>query len=105
MNPLSKFQSLLSEIFQFEASDLDFGIYRILNYKRDQIDKFIKEDIKNIVENAFSKHRDERLLNVTQKFEDARKRVVETLGEIVFTPIGDLKAEFRDTPVGKDYLF
>jgi len=104
MNPLSKFQSLLSEIFQFEASDLDFGIYRILNYKRDQIDKFIKEDIKNIVENAFSKHRDERLLNVTQKFEDARKRVVETLGEIVFTPIGDLKAEFRDTPVGKDYL-
>ena len=60
MDPLFKFQSLLYELFQFKASDLDFGIYRILNYKRDQIDKFIKEDIKNIVENAFSKHRDER---------------------------------------------
>ncbi len=104
MDSLSKFQSLLNEIFQFEASDLDFGIYRILNYKRDQIDKFIKEDIKNIVENAFSKHRDERLLNVTQKFEDARKRVIETLGEIAFTPTRDLKAEFQNTPVGKDYL-
>jgi len=104
MDYLSKFQTLLYELFQFEASDLDFGIYRILNYKRDQIDKFIKEDIKKIVENAFSKHRDERLLNITQKFEDARKRVIETLGEIVFTATGDLKAEFRDTPVGKDYL-
>ena len=44
MDSISKFQSLLNEIFQFEASDLDFGIYRILNYKRDQIDKFIKGD-------------------------------------------------------------
>jgi adenine-specific DNA-methyltransferase len=25
-----KFQNLLKELFQFEASDLDFGIYRIL---------------------------------------------------------------------------
>jgi hypothetical protein len=44
MDSISKFQSLLNEIFQFEASDLDFGIYRILNYKRDQIEKFIKGD-------------------------------------------------------------
>jgi len=44
MDTISRFQSLLYELFQFEASDLDFGIYRILNYKRDQIDKFIKGD-------------------------------------------------------------
>jgi len=104
MDSLSKFQSLLSEIFQFKASDLDFGIYRILNYKRDQIEKFIKGDIKNIVEIAFSKHKDERLLNISQKFEDAKKKVLETLGSAVFTPTGDLKAEFRDTPLGKEYL-
>ncbi len=36
-----RFQSLLKELFQFEASDLDFGIYRILNYKREQIKDFI----------------------------------------------------------------
>lgn len=44
MDTISRFQSLLYELFQFEASDLDFGIYRILNYKRDQIEKFIKGD-------------------------------------------------------------
>jgi hypothetical protein len=30
----SKFQQLLREIFQFDCTDLDFGIYRIMNYKR-----------------------------------------------------------------------
>jgi hypothetical protein len=30
MNALKKFQDLLRDIFQFESSDLDFGIYRIL---------------------------------------------------------------------------
>ena len=33
MDAIQKFQDLLKELFQFEASDLDFGIYRILNYK------------------------------------------------------------------------
>ncbi len=41
------FRSYLKGLFQFEASDLDFGIYRILNYKRDRIEKFIQGDIKN----------------------------------------------------------
>jgi adenine-specific DNA-methyltransferase len=37
MDNIKKFQELLKELFQFETSDLDFGIYRILNYKRDLI--------------------------------------------------------------------
>jgi len=40
-----KFQTLLKKLFQFESADLDFGIYRILNYKRDVIDKFIDKDL------------------------------------------------------------
>jgi adenine-specific DNA-methyltransferase len=43
---VQRFQELLREIFQFETSDLDFGIYRILNYKRKQIEKFIDEDMR-----------------------------------------------------------
>jgi len=41
---LSKFQQLLRELFQFDCADLDFGIYRIMNYKREVIEKFIVED-------------------------------------------------------------
>ena len=40
-----KFQQLLRELFQFDCADLDFGIYRIMNHKREVIEKFISEDL------------------------------------------------------------
>lgn len=47
MGSIQKSQDLLKRLFQFETSDLDFRIYRILNYKRGRIEKFIQEDVKN----------------------------------------------------------
>jgi hypothetical protein len=44
MNALKKFQELLGDVFQFESSDLDLGIYRILNYKRIRVEKFITQN-------------------------------------------------------------
>jgi adenine-specific DNA-methyltransferase len=54
MNTIQKFQELLKNIFQFEISDLDFGIYRILNYKREQIEKFIQKDLIDKVESVLT---------------------------------------------------
>jgi adenine-specific DNA-methyltransferase len=42
---IHKFQGLFEELFQFDAADLDFGIYRIMNYKRGVIERFITEDL------------------------------------------------------------
>ena len=39
---LTKFQGLLRELFQFDCADLDFGIYRIMNHKRDVVERFVK---------------------------------------------------------------
>lgn len=39
----------LKEIFQFDKIDLDFGIYRILNIKKKEIDKFIEKDLFEII--------------------------------------------------------
>jgi len=90
MNTIQKFQDLLKRLFQFETSDLDFGIYRILNYKREQIEKFIQEDLKNKVESAFAKHKGERLTNINQRFEEAKQKVIQGLGTQAFTPTGEL---------------
>jgi len=104
MDTIQKFQELLKELFQFEFSDLDFGIYRVLNYKRDRVEKFIQEDLKNKVENAFAKHKDERLADINRRFEEAKEKVAETLGKEAFTPAGELKEEFKDTPLGRKFL-
>jgi adenine-specific DNA-methyltransferase len=104
MNNLQKFQELLKKIFQFESSDLDFGIYRILNYKRKQIERFINEDLKEKVESAFTKHKDERLKNIDKRFEDVKEKIIQTLGDKVFTPTGDLKEEYKNTNIGKEFI-
>ena len=104
MDAIQKFQELLKRLFQFEASDLDFGIYRVLNYKRDRIEKFIQGDLKNKVETAFAKHKDERLTDINRRFEEVKEKAIQSLGPKAFTPTGDLKEEFKDTPVGRDFL-
>ena len=42
---LNKFKEVLREVFQMDQADLDFGIYRIMNQKRDEIDKFLDNDL------------------------------------------------------------
>jgi adenine-specific DNA-methyltransferase len=42
---LSKFEKLLAELFMFDQADLDFGIYRIMNAKRDEITRFLDNDL------------------------------------------------------------
>ncbi|MEN3044917.1 MAG: site-specific DNA-methyltransferase, partial [Candidatus Hydrothermales bacterium] len=99
-----KFQNVLRNIFQFDASDLDFGIYRILNYKRNQIEKFINEDLKNKVEEAFSKYKKEQKEEIDKEFEKIKKEIAKLLGEDAFTLSGELKEEFKNTPLGKEFL-
>ena len=51
----NKFRTLLKELFQLDQADLDFGIYRIMNLKRDEIVKFLEEELLPQVREAFSK--------------------------------------------------
>ncbi len=44
-----KLKALLRELFQFDAADLDFGIYRIMNAKRNEIERFIEHDLLDAV--------------------------------------------------------
>ncbi|MDD9811152.1 MAG: site-specific DNA-methyltransferase [Gammaproteobacteria bacterium] len=48
-----KFCDLLRELFQFEHSaGLDFGIYRIMNHKREVIEKFISKDLADAIDQS-----------------------------------------------------
>jgi adenine-specific DNA-methyltransferase len=40
-----KFKQLLAELFMFDQADLDFGIYRIMNAKREEITRFLDTDL------------------------------------------------------------
>jgi len=102
---LEKFQELLQDkIFQSDATDLDFGIYRILNYKRKQIEDFLSNQLPQIVEKSFEKHKSEIFTRINKEYENVKDEVIKNLGKEAFTPLGDLKDEFKNTPVGKKFI-
>lgn len=59
MKNYDKLQAVLREIFEIDKADLDFGIYRIMNQKREDVNKFIEKqlpkDIKEILSQTQSK--------------------------------------------------
>ncbi|MDY0104562.1 MAG: site-specific DNA-methyltransferase, partial [Lentimicrobium sp.] len=50
-----KLIATLEEIFQLDQADLDFGIYRIMNQKRDEINDFLKNRLLTQVNETLSK--------------------------------------------------
>ena len=98
---VEKFQQLLRELFQFDCADLDFGIYRIMNHKRDVIEKFITEKLPNSVAAELDRGPLFRQTQAADALEKARQAVRNNLGDLAFDASGDLDAAFHGTPVGR----
>jgi adenine-specific DNA-methyltransferase len=55
----TKLQNKLRELFQFNVSDLDFGIYKILNRKKGEIEQFIEDDLLKAIEKGLGNYKQE----------------------------------------------
>ena len=53
---IRKFKSLLGELFRLDHPDLDFGIYRILGARNEEITKYLDEGLIPEVKNAFEQY-------------------------------------------------
>ena len=51
-----RLKNILKELFQLDQADLDFGIYRIMNQKRDEITDFLDNRLITQVESTLSAH-------------------------------------------------
>lgn len=47
---LQRFTDLMQEIFELDKSDLDFGIYRIMNIRKAEIEKFLTKRLPELVQ-------------------------------------------------------
>ena len=101
--PLERFQRLLREMFRSGRADLDFGIYRIMNHRRDAIDGFIRKTLPDRVE-ATLKEEYGKKEQASNTLKDVARRVKDTLGYEAIGPGGELADGFRDTPLGSKYL-
>ena len=96
---LQKLQKLLQQLFRADAADLDFGIYRIINYRRDQLQAFIDEKLPTIVNDT---------LDANAEIESEQKEFASLREQI---PDGMLDADdslineaFAQVPIVKKFL-
>ena len=94
---LKKLQALLRQLFRADAADLDFGIYRIINYRRDQLQTFMDEELPTIVNDALDANAE--IESEYQEIEELRKQIFEMLGDNVLDADGNLiDATYENDP-------
>ncbi len=98
-----KFQEKLRELFQFEAADLDFGIYRIMNYRREAIERFIEKDLLDAVGKELASG---TLADQSKAADDLEKVKQQLLAadEQAVDADGLLAEDWRNKTLGKEYL-
>jgi len=101
---LDKFQGLLREMFQFDSSDLDFGIYRIINYKHDVIDRFISMDLKSTINSEIDSSILAEQAQIGDELKEIEQQIKNTLGPEALNSKGKLDSGYHQTPLGKSYL-
>ena len=99
-----KFQNLLRELFQFDCADLDFGIYRIMNYKRAVIKRFITEDLPKAIAEELEQGALAEQAKVQEALAAARQKVLKALRDDALDAEGNLAEQYRESNVGKEYL-
>ncbi len=92
-----RLRKLLEKLFQFEQSDLNFGIYRIMNQKREEINKFIDKDLIEAVEEALTEYSSVNTKEIEHAIDDIKRRILDTFGEGAVLLNGDVKPEFQPT--------
>jgi adenine-specific DNA-methyltransferase len=89
-------QELLRDLFQFDAADLDFGVYRILNQRRDRIEQFIEEDLLDAVDESLESLADAKRAEIEEELEEKAAELRQDWDDDIFNPDGSLKDQYAN---------
>ena len=68
---IERLQETLDELFMFDHADLDFGLYRIMNARREEIRQFLEEGLLPKVRDALSSMREDQLAALRKELSTA----------------------------------
>ena len=100
---MTKFEELvakLSELFELDKADLDFGIHRIVKTKHDQIATYLKERLPEKVKTVLGELRQ---AETSKSLAELRREVVDKLGADAFLADDVLEPLYVKTPLGERY--
>ena len=99
----SQHRSLLRELFQLDCADLDFGIYRIMNYKRGVIEKFITEDLPKAIADELERGILADQSQAAKELKEVSRQIRDLLGRDALDADGNLARRHHDIPLGEKY--
>jgi len=91
----------LTELFQIDSPDLDFGVYRIMNQKRDEITRFMDKDLVEAVDEKFGECDEETRTQITGELKELEQTIRNTYGDDALDAAG-LKEEYRKAARGRE---
>ena len=94
----------MKDLFQFNRSDLDFGLYRILNYKREVIGAFIEQELPEFVEGVLREGTLAEQVKATEDFKKISEEIKINFGIEAIDMENNLGEPFHSTPLGQKYL-
>ena len=92
---LDRFVALMQQVFELDKSDLDFGIYRIMNIRKAEIEKFLSEGLPEKVR--------ETLAPFAQGDQDELRRQLAEIENNAADFGMDVASLPEDNPMGKKY--
>jgi len=98
-----KLKKLLKELFQFDVQDLDFGIYKIMNLKRKEIEKFIEKELIEAAETEFKEYARVGMIELQNEAEKLKTEINHDFGEGTIDKHGRV-TKHEDAPKVKKYL-
>ncbi|WVM88030.1 hypothetical protein UMZ34_16995 [Halopseudomonas pachastrellae] len=92
-----KFAELLREMFQLNQPELDFGLYRIMHARKDDVNRFIEQDLPRITRDAFASFASSDKAELQKELELARKAATDAGFEPEASPkVQSLQAQLKD---------
>jgi len=100
MDSYKKLRGKLAELFQLDQADLDFGIYRIMNSRRDDIMQFLDHDLLPQVKAAFNQYRSADRATLKQRLDEAEQQArVLGMDPDAVPRVSELRGEYATSTV------
>ena len=103
MTHLERLQGLLRELFQFDVADLDFGLYRLLHLKRQEVEAFLTGQLPRQVDEAFVSVARQQLNDLHTHLAELTRRIKKDVADDAIAPTGDPNPAYSNIKIMQQY--
>ena len=96
-----KLKDTLSDLFQIDSPDLDFGVYRIMNQKRNEITRFMDKDLIEAVDEKFGKYEEDAHDDITKERTALEQKIREGIAEDALAASG-IRENYLNSKLARD---